>query len=99
MAYINTYEKTREFAGCEEGGRFGTVYTLIDSKRIRGGIWSERAAKAFNAYLKANGHNDTGYFAERGHGFYRSNGQIDCLVVKIEPGLGRDDALGFGQYE
>jgi len=100
MTYINTYEVTREFAGAEEGGRYGTVRTPIASVRIRGGVNSRKALTAYNRYLKAQfGRLDTGYYSLRRPGYYRDSGQIDHTVCLIEAAPARYAETGFGRYE
>lgn len=86
MAYINTYEVTREYAGAEEGGCFFTNRHPVASVRIRGGANSDRARQAFNAYAKAWGMKQEGYYGERMPGYWRSSGQIDYLKCVIESG-------------
>lgn len=101
MAYINEYEYTREYAGCEEGGRWGYVLTPVNSVRVRGGVRSQKALAAFNRYLEVNGHDDHkrgAYYASKTAGDYRSGGQIDCIKVRLEAHHARAHEMGFAPY-
>ena len=51
MAYINLYEVTRAYAGPEEGGQWFNDAVVHYTIRVRGGIYSDRARRAFNAAL------------------------------------------------
>lgn len=84
MPYINEYEVTREYAGPEEGGRYFTLRTPVNSVRIRGAIYSARVRASFNRYLEANGHGDPGYWGRREEGYYRGPGQIEHTLVCVE---------------
>jgi hypothetical protein len=100
MAYINLVEVTREYAGGEEGGRYGTVRTVLDSVRIRGGINTDRARAAFNRYIKANiGRCDTGFYARRFPGYYRDGGQIDHVVCSLDAEPAKNESYGFVRYQ
>lgn len=48
MSYINLYEYSREYGGPEEGGWWFDSWECVESVRIRGGIYSARAARKLN---------------------------------------------------
>lgn len=93
MAYINLYEVTRAYAGPEEGGQWFNDAVVHYTIRVRGGIYSDRARRAFNAALARFGFTRPGRPLkrwERGSPTMRSIGQVDKAVLKLEYLPGKD---------